>query len=273
MDVHLSLVFFPSCALSCSHACAVGQFFTRSPAHEWFSKRWSLRRADRLKCQNRTGTTRSQNHHGRRSTVNLWPPSDRQATAKRPSKNRQIFWNTLFYKVSQLSIFAALSGAGWSWYATKMLHLRAVSRKTTRSLKTVKITVVLGRLRAPVPLTLHLSWTAGDGAWNWNRPWPQTKTESKVASLKNRIYKDRLSQLPIFELGEFSCNFHECPFLVSMFRCFSFDHLAFIPLLCVKLSCLGLLLILLLLFCLEFAFFFFCCSSCQFDINACWWVS
>ena len=43
-------------------------------------------------------------------------------------------------------------------HATKMLHLRAVSCKTARSLKTVKITVVLGRLGAPVPLTLHLSW-------------------------------------------------------------------------------------------------------------------
>ena len=135
--------------------------------------------------------------HDRRSTVNLWPPSDRQVTAKRPSKDRQIFWNTLFYKVLQLSILAALSGAGWSWYAMKMLHLRAVSRKTARSLKTVKITVVLGRLGAPVPLTLHLSWRwrlkieIGLGSNKKNR----TKTESKVASLKNRIYKDRLSQL------------------------------------------------------------------------------
>ena len=80
-----------------------------------------------------------------------------------------------------------------------MLHLRVVSHKTARSLKTVKITVVLGRLGAPVPLTLHLSWR-----WRLKieiglgRKKNRTKTESKVASLKNRIYKDRLSQLPIY---------------------------------------------------------------------------
>ena len=79
-----------------------------------------------------------------------------------------------------------------------MLHLRAVSRKTARSLKTVKITVVLGRLGAPVPLILHLSWRwrlkneTGLG----RKKKTEQKAESKVASLKNRIYKDRLSQLP-----------------------------------------------------------------------------
>ena len=82
-----------------------------------------------------------------------WAPKDRQ-------KNRQIFWKILFYNgVRSCQILAALSGAVWSWHATKMLCLRAVSRKTAQSLKTVKITVVLGRLGAPVPLTLHLSWS------------------------------------------------------------------------------------------------------------------
>ena len=75
-----------------------------------------------------------------------------------------------------------------------MLHLCAVSHKTGRSLTTVKITVVLGRLGAPVSLTLHLSWR-----WRMQveiglgRRKNQRKTESKVASLKTH----RLSQFPI----------------------------------------------------------------------------
>ena len=54
----------------------------------------------------------------------------------------------------------------------------------------------LARLGAPVSLTLHLSWR-----WHvkieigLGRPKNRTIIESKVASLKNSICKDRLSQL------------------------------------------------------------------------------
>ena len=61
----------------------------------------------------------------------------------------------------------------------------------------VRITVVLGRLGAPVLLTLHLSWrwrmkTEIGLVWQKHR----SKTELKVAGLKNLIYIDHLSQLP-----------------------------------------------------------------------------
>ena len=67
----------------------------------------------------------------------------------------------------------------------------------TTKLETVKITVVLGRLGAPVSLTLHLSWR-----WRMKieiglgHKKTEQKLNQKWRGLKNRIYEDRLSQLP-----------------------------------------------------------------------------
>ena len=94
-----------------------------------------------------------------------------------------------------------------------MLHLRAVSRKTARSLKTVKITVVLGRLGAPVPLTLHLSWgwrlkiEIGLGRKNkteqkLNQKWRVSKTAFKKTafrSFRDLVLIDLAFVVPRFE--------------------------------------------------------------------------
>ena len=75
MDVHLNygLLSIPCIVLlPCLSGGPIS--FTRSPVHEWFSRRCSLRRAECLKRQSRTGTAQSENRqkrHGRRSTVNL----------------------------------------------------------------------------------------------------------------------------------------------------------------------------------------------------------
>ena len=71
-------------------------------AHKLFSRRWSLRRAECLKCHGRKGTATSK---AVKTVMGVEAPStsDYQVAAKRQSKNRQNFWKTLFYKVWRLS--------------------------------------------------------------------------------------------------------------------------------------------------------------------------
>ena len=196
-------------------------FFTRSPAHEWFSKRWSLRRADRLKRQNRTGTRRSenrQNRHGRRSTVNLRLPSDRQVTAKEPP-------NLLKHLV--LQGFAAVDPCGTFGCRMELICNEDVA--STRGVpqnraifETRQNHSGVGEARSTCATHLTPQAQLEMALEKWNRPWPQKKkTEqklnqkwwvSKTAFIKTAFRSFRLEDRNLRKLRSLDSS---CPFFLS----------------------------------------------------------